>query len=321
MWILISIIFGYLLDLLMGDPVWLPHPVVWIGKCIAAMEHFLRKMFPKTKIGERIAGTILAIVVPMMSFLFFAVLLYIAYRVSFWFWFVLHTFWAFQIPATRCLAQESKKVYTALRSESLLLARKQLSRLVGRETDTLSAEEVTSACVETVAENTSDGITAPLFYLMIGGVPLGMCYKAINTLDSMVGYQNESYRYFGTASAKLDDIANFFPSRLCGLLMCVAAFFTRLNGKKAFQIFIRDRKKHLSPNSAQTESVAAGALQIQLGGAHVYFGKLVEKPTIGDEIRPIEKEDILRMNRLMYVTSYLTVLVFGLGRIVFEMWR
>ena len=314
MWVLYSVLLGFLLDVLFGDPAWIPHPVVWIGKGISKMERFLRQRFPKTPKGEQAAGTVLAVSVPLLSFLLSFGILLLAAKISFWLWFALHTFWAFQIPASRCLAQESWKVYAALKDGDLPLARKRLSWLVGRDTTHLTAEEVTKACVETVAENTSDGVTAPLFYLLLGGVPLGFCYKAINTLDSMVGYRNEKYLHFGRASARLDDIANFLPSRICGVLMIAAAFFAGLSGKGALQIFRRDRNSHLSPNSAQTESAAAGALGIQLGGTHVYFGQTVEKPAIGIETRPAEPEDILRTNRLMFVTAAFSAILFGLLR-------
>ena len=321
MWILCSVFLGFLLDLCFGDPRWLPHPVVWMGKGISRMEKFLRRHFPKTPKGERTAGILLAICIPLASFLISLGVLLLAYRISFWLWFVLHTFWAYQIPASRCLATESRKVYRKLAASDLSGARTQLSWLVGRDTQSLSEEEVTKACVETVAENTSDGVTAPLFYLLIGGVPLGFLYKAVNTLDSMVGYRNETYRYFGTASAKLDDALNWLPSRICAVLMICAAWLLRLDARNAWRIFRRDRSKHLSPNSAQTESVAAGALGIRLGGTHLYFGKPLEKPTIGDARRPARPEDILTANRLMIGTSILSALGFGAVRflIVFGM--
>ena len=314
MWILCSVLLGFLLDLCFGDPHWLPHPVVWMGKGISGMERLLRRIFPGTPGGERAAGIVLAVTIPLLSLVISGGILYLAYRISFWLWFALHTFWAYQIPATKCLATESKKVYAALQAGDLDAARKQLSYLVGRETTQLTEEEVTKACVETVAENTSDGVTAPLFYLLLGGVPMGFCYKAINTLDSMVGYRNEKYIHFGTASAKLDDVANWLPSRLCGLLMIAAAGILGLDRKNAFRIFRRDRNNHLSPNSAQTESVAAGALGVQLGGTHVYFGQVVEKPPIGEKNRPAEAADILRTNGLMYGAAMLSAGLFGLCR-------
>jgi len=257
---------------------------------------------------------ILAAAIPLGSLLLSLGILLLAYRISFWLWFVLHTFWAYQILAARCLERESDKVYRLLAAGDLPGARVQLSYLVGRDTTQLTAEEVTKACVETVAENTSDGVTAPLLYLMIGGVPLGFCYKAINTLDSMVGYRNAKYLHLGRASAKLDDAANWLPSRICGLLLTVSAFLLRLDGKNAWRIFRRDRRNHLSPNSAQTESAAAGALGIQLGGTHIYFGDVVEKPTIGDAVRLAEPEDIRRTNGMMFAASGLSLLGFGLLR-------
>ncbi len=320
MWIVISVAIGFVLDLCLGDPVWMPHPVVWIGKGITRSERILRKCFPKTSQMERVAGVILAIVIPICSACLSLLLLFLLRKVSFWLWFVLHTFWSYQILATRCLTVESKKVCTILQTGDLPKARQQLSHLVGRETKELSEEEVAKACVETVAENTSDGVVAPLLYLMLGGVPLGFWYKAVNTLDSMVGYRNEKYQYFGTASARLDDIANFLPARLCALLMILSAWVVRLDGKAAWKIFRRDRLCHLSPNSAQTESVAAGALGLALGGSHVYFGKVVEKPVIGDDTRPAEPDDILRANRLLYCTSILTLLLLGMCRIMLALW-
>lgn len=316
MWILLSVALGFLLDLCFGDPVWLPHPVVLIGKSISRLEKFLRQKFPQTPAGETKAGVILAACIPLCSLLLSGGILLLAYHISFWLWFVLHTFWSYQILAARCLEQESRKVYRFLAAGDLSGARTQLSYLVGRETSQLSDEEVTKACVETVAENTSDGVTAPLFYLLLGGVPLGFCYKAINTLDSMVGYRNGKYLFFGKASAKTDDAANWLPARICGVLLTVSAFLLGLDGKGAWRIFRRDRNNHLSPNSAQTESAAAGALGIQLGGTHVYFGEVVEKPTIGNADRPAEPEDIPRTNGMMLAASGLSLLGFGLLRLV-----
>lgn len=317
MWLLCSVLLGFLLDFCFGDPKWIPHPVVAIGKAISWAERCLRQWFPKTPQGETAAGIVLAVGIPLFSFGVSLVVLLLAYRISFWLLFVLHTFWAFQIPASRCLAKESQKVFDALYQSDLPQARTRLSWLVGRETQDLSAEEVTKACVETVAENTSDGVTAPLFYLLIGGVPLGFWYKAVNTLDSMVGYRNETYLYFGKASAKLDDAANWIPSRICGVFMIVSAWVLRLDAVNAWKIFHRDRNQHLSPNSAQTESAAAGALGIQLGGTHVYFGKSVEKPTIGDAVRSAVPEDILRTNQMMLLTGVFSAVGFGVIRLLF----
>lgn len=316
MWIVISNILGFLLDLILGDPLWIKHPVVLIGKAISKSEKILRKLFSKNSESEFIAGIILAIIISILSFLVSTGILYFAYKINFWLWFVIHTFWAYQILATRCLEQESRKVFFAL-CENLEKARTQIARLVGRETKNLNSEEIIKACVETVAENTSDGVIAPLLYLMLGGVPLGFLYKAINTLDSMVGYRNQKYQYFGKASAKLDDVANFLPSRICAIFMIISVKLLKLNAKSACKIFLRDRKNHLSPNSAQTESVMAGALGIQLGGSHVYFGELIKKPTIGDNLRSAESEDILKTNQVLILTAVLALLIFSILRLIF----
>ena len=208
-----------------------------------------------------------------------------------------------QALAAKGLVQESTNVYAELKKDDLPAARKAVSRIVGRDTEALTAEGVTRAAVETVAENASDGVIAPLLYMLLGGAPLALTYKAINTMDSMLGYKNEKYLYFGRAAAKLDDVANYIPSRLAALLWIMAAAFTRNDAKGAWRIWRRDRRNHASPNSAQTESACAGALGVQLAGPAYYFGEYYPKPTIGDPLRPIEPEDILRADRMMYVAS------------------
>ena len=323
MWILLSVALGFLLDLCFGDPVWLPHPVVLIGKSISRLEKFLRQKFPQTPAGETKAGVILAVCIPLCSLLLSGGILLLAYHISFWLWFVLHTFWSYQILAARCLEQESRKVYRFLAAGDLSGARTQLSYLVGRETSQLSAEEVTKACVETVAENTSDGVAAPLFYMAIGGPVLGWVYKAVNTMDSMVGYKNDKYLYLGRAAAKLDDVLNFIPSRLCAWIMIFAAYLPskghEFDGKNAKKIFLRDRFNHASPNSAQTESVCAGALRVRLAGDAWYFGKLVKKKYIGDDLRPVEPEDIRQANRLLYRTSWILMGICAVWEFILEL--
>lgn len=226
----------------------------------------------------------------------------------------------YQLLAARSLRDESKKVYDALKTGDMEKSRHAVSMIVGRDTRSLTEEGVTKAAVETVAENTSDGIIAPLFYMMIGGAVGGFAYKAINTMDSMVGYKNEKYQYFGTAAALLDDVVNYIPARISGWLMILAAYLLNMNGKNAKKIYLRDRTQHASPNSAHTEAVMAGALEIQLAGDAWYFGELHKKPYIGDPIRKVEPEDILRSHRLMYATSVLAVLGFGILRfLVFQM--
>ena len=236
-----------------------------------------------------------------------------------WLFFALEVFWSFQILAARSLKSESMKVYEALKNGSLEEARKAVSMIVGRDTQNLTEEGVAKAAVETVAENSSDGVVAPLIFLSLGGPVLGFFYKAVNTLDSMVGYKNDRYLYFGRFSAKLDDVLNFIPSRLSGLLLVAASPLAGLDGKGAWRIFRRDRKNHASPNSAQTEAAAAGALGVQLAGDAYYFGKLYKKPTIGDPLRPVEYEDIRRVNRLMYAAVCLALLIAAAAAVILEL--
>lgn len=300
---MIKLALAFLLDAIFGDPVWLYHPIRIIGKWISLMEKCLRRSFPSGKRGERLAGVFLVIFVVVPSFALTAGILYLAGKLHPWSAFALEVFWMYQILAMKCLKVEALKVYDALAHRDIGMARQRLSWLVGRDTENLSEEEIVKATVETVAENTTDGVVAPMIFMAIGGAPLGFAYKAVNTLDSMVGYRNEKYRYFGTASARMDDVVNFIPARLSGILMVFASAFCRYDAAGAWRCFVRDRNKHLSPNSAQTESACAGALGIQLGGTHDYFGKPVEKPTLGDEKRKAEPEDIRRANRLLTVTS------------------
>ena len=296
---------AFLLDCLLGDPHWLPHPICLIGKLISGTEKFMRRMFKKEFLG----GILLVIVVVAVSTAVPWALLLLAGMIHPWLQTALQVWFCYQILAARSLRTESMRVYTPLKAGDLPLARKYLSWIVGRETDTLDEEGVAKAAVETVAENTSDGVVAPLLFMAIGGAPLGFFYKAINTMDSMVGYKNDKYIRFGRAAARLDDAANFIPARLSALLMILSAFILRFDGKNAWRIYRRDRHNHKSPNSAHTESVCAGTLHIQLAGPAVYFGKLVEKPTIGDRDRATTAEDIRLANRLMYGTSVLAVLL------------
>ncbi len=318
-WTLPAVVCGFLLDLLFGDPRWLYHPVRVIGNGISLLEKGLRKIFPKTKAGERMGGAILVILIVTFSAGIPCLILLAAYRYKIWLGFVLESFMCYQLLATRSLRDESKKVYDALKEGNLEKSRYAVSMIVGRDTQNLTEEGVTKAAVETVAENTSDGIIAPLFYMMIGGAVLGFAYKAVNTMDSMVGYKNERYQYFGTAAARLDDVLNYIPARLSAWIMILASCLAGLNGKNAAKIYRRDRSKHASPNSAHTEAVMAGALEIQLAGDAWYFGKLHKKPFIGDPIRKIEIEDIPRSHKLMYTTAVLSVILFGIIRAVISL--
>lgn len=317
----IEIAIGFFLDLILGDPHWLPHPIVYIGKAISILKKKIQKRLYGCSYGELskreketlirkekkeyVLGMILSLLVVLGSFFVAFGILWVVEKIHPWARYLLETFWIYQILATKCLKTESMKVYRKLKEGDLQGARVEISYLVGRDTASLDEEEVAKATIETIAENTSDGVVAPLFYIAIFGAPLGMAYKAINTLDSMIGYKNDEFLYLGRFAAKLDDVANFIPARICAVLMMAGAFLLRFDFRGSVKIFKRDRFAHLSPNSAQTESVAAGALGIALGGTHDYFGKPVVKPTIGDNNRSVEYEDIKKCNQLLYAAAIL----------------
>lgn len=311
---------AFLLDLLWGDPVWLYHPVRVIGLLITGLEKVLRKAAGRqgNRDGDpegrklKIAGSILWVTVCGLTLGVAAGVLILAEKVHPAFASAIEVFWCYQLLAAASLRKESMKVYEKLKEGDLPGARYAVSMIVGRDTEDLTEEGVTKAAVETIAENTSDGVIAPLFYMLIGGAPLAFLYKAVNTMDSMLGYKNERYLYFGRAAAKMDDVFNYIPARISAALMIAAAFICRFNARKAWQIYRRDRHNHASPNAAQTEAVCAGALEVQLAGNAYYFGKLYEKPTIGDPVRGVCSGDIPRTCTLMYVTAVL-MLVVGAG--------
>ena len=278
-----------------------------IGHLISGVEKIIRSLFPSGKTGERIGGGLLVVIVVAVSIAVPGGILYLAYHISFYLGLAVESFMCYQILATKSLKVESDRVYQEIQTGDIARARKAVSMIVGRDTQNLTIEGVTKAAVETVAENTSDGVIAPLFYMVIGGALLGFGYKAVNTMDSMVGYKNDRYLYFGRTAAKLDDIVNYIPARISALLMVVSCFLCgkEFDGKRAWYIFKRDRYRHASPNSAQTEAVCAGALGIRLAGNASYFGKIVEKPYIGDAERAVETEDIKRADRLLYATAVL----------------
>ena len=306
----LSIIFGFLLDLLFADPAKLPHPVVIIGKGITLLERSLRNIFPKSPGGERAAGRVMAALIVLTTFVVTMGLCVLAWMVHPVAFLLLHTLWCWQAIAVRGLANEAKNVYSYLSPDcDIEGARKAVSRIVGRDTQELTAEGVTKAAVETVAESFSDGVAVPFFYMMIGGAPLALTYKAINTMDSMVGYKNERYINFGHGPAHLDDVAGYIPARLAALMWIAAAGLCERRAKNAWKIWRRDNRNHPSPNSAQTESACAGALGVQLAGPAYYFGELYEKPTIGDKTRAIEPDDILKTNRMMYMASIIALLL------------
>jgi len=300
---------GCILDLILGDPHWLWHPVRGIGKMIEWTERGLRRLFgirpeKEADIGKKkAAGILLALVVltaalaVTFGLLTLAGMIHPAFRIA------LECIICYQVLAMRSLKAESMKVCHALKKGDVEAARSAVSMIVGRDTGRLTAEGITKAAVETVAENTSDGVVAPLLYLFVFGVYGGVAYKAVNTMDSMVGYRNDRYLYLGSFAARLDDVCNFIPARVSALCMIAAAFLLGLDGRRAVCIFRRDRYCHASPNSAQTEAVCAGALGVELAGDAWYAGILHRKPVIGDAVREVEPEDIVRANRLLYVTS------------------
>lgn len=309
MTILLAVLLGFCVDLILGDPRWMPHPVVYMGKAITRLERLLRRLLPDTPRALFWGGVVLAVVLPLGTLAFSASVIWLAGRIHPALGFAVQVLWCWQALAVKDLRVETMHVYEPLCKGDLLAARKAVSRVVGRDTQSLTSEGVTKAAVETIAENFSDGVIAPMLYLLIGGAPLGLAYKAINTMDSMLGYKNEKYLYFGRIPAKLDDAANYLPSRLAGLLWCAAAALTGNSAKGAWHIWRRDRRNHASPNSAQTESACAGALGVQLAGPAYYFGEYYPKPTIGDALRPIEPEDIRRANKMMYAESLLALLL------------
>ena len=307
--LLLALPIGFCIDLLLGDPQGWPPPVIWIGKLISALEKALRRAFPKTPAGEKAAGGVLWILTAGVSFLVPFLLLRLCWRVSPWLRLALESVMCWQILATRSLRVESMKVHAALETGDLEASRRAVSMIVGRDVATLDDAGVTRAAVETVAENTSDGTVAPLVFLALGGAPLGMLYKAVNTMDSMLGYVEPPYQNIGLVPAKADDVFNYLPARLSALLMLAAGCVLGMDGKNGLRIFRRDRRKHASPNSAQTESVCAGLLRIRLAGDAWYHGVLHEKPFIGDDLRPVEHRDIPRACRLLYLTAVFALLL------------
>lgn len=300
---------------MVGDPHGIPHPIVWIGKLIAKLDAALlgeipaEKSDPKTrdKDAEHRKGVQLVLIVTGVTALVSAAVMFAAYRLSPIAGVAAEAILTCYLLAQTSLRRESMKVYRELKEGTLESARKAVSMIVGRDTEVLDETGVTKAAVETVAENFSDGVIAPMLYTAIGGPVLGLIYKAINTMDSMVGYRNDRYMWFGTAAAKLDDLVNYIPSRLSALLLIAASDVSGsdYNASRAFRIWKRDRANHKSPNAAQTESAAAGALGLQLAGDAQYFGKTVRKPFIGDKVREIEAFDIVRVNRLMTAASFI----------------
>lgn len=314
---IIAFIAGFVLDLLIGDPHFIPHPVRLIGSLISFLDKRLNSDVKYNSSEKNLnlikykRGMLLVFTVIFATFAMSVIIIVAAYSINLYAGVIAEAVMTWQILATKCLRVESMRVYDALRTDGVHAGRRAVSMIVGRDTSVLDESGVTRAAVETIAENTSDGVIAPMLYTAIGGPVLGFVYKAVNTMDSMLGYKNDKYMYFGRFAARLDDVVNFIPARISAYLMIAAAFIggRQFDGKNAYRIFKRDRFNHASPNSAQTESVCAGALRVQLAGDAVYFGKLVKKKYIGDGLREIEYEDIKRANRLMYITAFLCELL------------
>lgn len=310
-WSLYALCIGFCIDLIVGDPHGFPHPVVGIGRLISLLERLFRRLLPKTKGGEIAAGACIWVLTVLISAGLPAALLYGTQKLSVWLRLALESVMCWQILATKSLRDESMKVFSALRGGTLDEARQAVSMIVGRDTAQLDEKGVARAAVETVAENTSDGVIAPLLFLALGGAPLGFFYKAVNTMDSMLGYVEMPYKNIGLIPAKLDDVFNFIPARLSAFLMLAAGALLRLDVKNGWRIFRRDRYRHASPNSAQTESVCAGLLGLRLAGDAWYHGVLHRKAFIGDAVREIETDDIPRACRLMTATALLALVLFA----------
>lgn len=302
---------GYILDLIFGDPYVMPHPVVYIGKAITNLEKLFRKLFKSEK-ALKYSGFLFTFIIVAGTYVLYYYILKWSFNVSPIFASVLEAFIIYQIFATRCLANEGNKLYRTLKDDDMELSRKWISYLVSRDTDAMNKEEIVKATIETISENIIDGIISPVFFIIIGGAPLGMAYKAANTLDSMVGYKNEKYYNFGYASAKFDDVLNYIPARLSSVLVVVSSLLLGLDYKSSFKILIRDRNNHSSPNSAYSEAATAGALNIQLGGKASYFGHIEMKPTMGDYIETPVPKHIKDTIRIMYVSSILGMLLLSL---------
>ncbi|MBQ7436855.1 MAG: cobalamin biosynthesis protein CobD [Oscillospiraceae bacterium] len=315
--ILLAAICGFVLDLILGDPELLTpvHPVVLMGHCITALETWLRTLMPKSPRGERLGGILLAMILPLGTLVSCGLMLMLLNRLWPPLAFLLECIWSWQALAGKNLKDEAMRVTLAMKDGTTEDARAAVSRIVGRDTEALDRSGVTRAAVETVAENFSDGVAAPMLYMFLGGAPLALCYKAVNTMDSMVGYRNERYLRFGRAAARLDDAANYLPSRLAALILIAAAGICGEDRKAAAEIWKRDRRKHASPNSGQCEAVMAGALGLRLCGPASYFGKTVDKPYIGDARREAEAEDICRACRMEQTGSWLCLVLLGVIRL------
>nr|WP_253198079.1 adenosylcobinamide-phosphate synthase CbiB [Clostridium sp. CF011] len=304
---IIDLILAVMLDLLIGDPYWFKHPVIYIGKLISKLDK-LGRTICKTNGQIKVFGGIIVVIVALSSFLVPFIILRISNK-FFWLYHILNIILLWTTIAARCLHKEGKKVYDSLVNNDIYDARVKLSYLVGRDTKTLTEYEIVRADVETIAENTADGVIAPILYALLGGAPLAMMYKGINTMDSMLGYMNEKYKYIGFFPAKTDDVFNFIPARITGFLICLASPLVRGNIACSIKVMIRDRKNHKSPNCAYPEGAAAGAMGVRLGGTNEYFGEKMYKPTIGNKINDLGKEHIIDTIKLMYGAMFYLIII------------
>ena len=309
---LVKIWISFILDLIFGDPEKITHPVQIIGKMITFLE---KRLYGKK--GSFIGGAILNILVVASTF--FAMDFLVKLTKINKIFEIIEIYLMYTVFSVKSLAREGKRVYGILKLGNLKVAREKLSYLVSRDTEKMDKLMIIRSTMETISENMVDGVIAPMFYMFLGGLPLAMTYKAINTLDSMVGYKNERYARFGMFSAKLDDAVNFIPARISGIFITMASYILRYNYKNAWKIFKRDRKNHASPNSAHPESAVAGALGVQFGGKVSYFGKEVKKPTIGDKFKEFRLDDIKKNILLMYITSFVSICCFSTIYLVYLM--
>lgn len=316
---MVSIYMAFIIDLILGDPYWFPHPVKLIGKYISIIEGLVKKLNIKNKL-LKFSGVILTASTVILTYSICFYLLKGTKVINVYFYQLLNVIILWTCIAPKCLEVEAIKIYSLLNEGEIVKARKQLSSIVGRDTKNLDESEIVRAVIETVSENTSDGVIAPLFYMFIGGAPLALTYKAINTLDSMVGYKKDFYYNFGWTSARLDDIVNLIPARLTACFMIAASFILGLDYKNCIKIIKRDRRNHKSPNSAYPEAATAGALGVQLGGSNSYFGEIVYKPTIGNNLRELNKNDIVKSTKLMYLCTYVAIIVFSIVKIFLGRW-
>lgn len=312
---MIQITIGFILDLIIGDPNNPFHPVRIIGKLASHLENIFRKLF---KNYLKIAGFFVWLITIAITLTVTYILVYMSYKINIYLGTILEGILIYFCISGKGLVVEGIKVINYLVKDDIEKARHQLSYIVGRDTTNLDKEGIVRAVIETIAENMSDGVIAPLFYAGIFGAPLAMTYKAVNTMDSMFGYKNDKYISFGYFPAKLDDVFNYIPARLTGFFIVITSFILKYDYKNSYKIYKRDRYNHTSPNSAHPESAMAGALDIQLGGPNYYFGKLVVKPTIGDKIKEVQIEDVKRTSKILYLSSFMGYLLSILTSLILQ---